>query len=121
MLLLYFLVLTFFFCFCFCFSFTFLFFLLYCKLQKKKFVAFPFHFFFFLSFCPISYFFEYIYNLSCCSKVSSLLHLQNPKLRQQYGRVSVQIIHAMITRYPHLAEKYIVDPLMKPFLLATTG
>ena len=48
-----------------------------------------------------------------------ILYLDNAKLRQQYSRVAVQTIHAMLKRYPDLATKYIVTPLIKPFLIAT--
>jgi hypothetical protein len=48
-----------------------------------------------------------------------LLQLPSSKLQQQYSRASVLIIHAMLRKYPEIAVKYIANPLMRPFLIAT--
>ncbi|XP_028405085.1 transport and Golgi organization protein 6 homolog [Dendronephthya gigantea] len=69
--------------------------------------------------CPIQIQSPEEYYKSISPQVLKLLQLPSSKLQQQYSRASVQIIHAMLRKYPEIASKYIADSLMRPFLIMT--
>ncbi|CAB3990345.1 transport and Golgi organization 6 homolog, partial [Paramuricea clavata] len=69
--------------------------------------------------CPLQMQLPDEYYKSISPQVLMLLQLPSSKLQQQYSQASVLIIHAMLRKYPEIAAKYITDPLMWPFLIAT--